>query len=350
MVLPAPRRPIRDRGFTLVELLVVIAIIGVLVGLLLPAVQSARESARRSRCTNNHKQLGLGIHNVISAQNDQFPFNRDAMKGNGGTNTGTTMWRLSNNGSFSWISMALRVMDYEDAVRGLDYTQNSNAGPNLAISQRIIPGLLCPTNSTQSKQVSTLIDNEGAGGGTNFGRTDYGGSLGHIWAGWKDCSAVPDFPDTRTPSRFTRGSAGTPWIPQTNLSDQPTINGVFMFATPRLLSEIRDGTSKTIAVVEDMHWRGGNVDPFDFNANDVCSWMSSVAAVTTLRNPLNNTNPTWQLGAGDRRCSGWSSFHPGGAHAMYADGSVQFFNETIDHIVRYSLVTIRGGESVSVGD
>lgn len=54
-------------GFTLVEVLVTISIMGVLAALLIPAVLAAREAARRIECTNNLKQIGIGIASYASA-------------------------------------------------------------------------------------------------------------------------------------------------------------------------------------------------------------------------------------------------------------------------------------------
>ena len=60
-------------AFTLTEVLAVLAILSILTALLLPAVQSAREAARRISCQNNLRQIGIAVHNYMSAHRQMPP-------------------------------------------------------------------------------------------------------------------------------------------------------------------------------------------------------------------------------------------------------------------------------------
>ena len=123
-------------GFTLIELLVVIAIIAVLIALLLPAVQSAREAARRIQCTNNLKQMGLGLHNYESVAG-AFPPS-ESCRGQGNTVTWT--------GGFSVHARVLPFLE-----QGARSTRSTSSSAILDAGQRhgrhqAMSSFVCPSD------------------------------------------------------------------------------------------------------------------------------------------------------------------------------------------------------------
>lgn len=58
--------------FTLIELLITITIIAILAGLLLPVLHSAREKGRAISCTNNLKNIGIGMAAYLNDSQDEL--------------------------------------------------------------------------------------------------------------------------------------------------------------------------------------------------------------------------------------------------------------------------------------
>jgi prepilin-type N-terminal cleavage/methylation domain-containing protein/prepilin-type processing-associated H-X9-DG protein len=429
------------QGFTLIELLVVIAIIAVLIGLLLPAIQKAREAAARLQCANNLKQMGIAINAYLS----EFKHFPDAGEGTlfyqestNSTNTGvgagfnsnTTASVTSGAGynllakdgltpagadtlalnptglAITWFypngvatanfnsvsisgttattgatpftsqSVFTRILPFLDGadqiVAGYDLRfpyNDTNAPRNQAIAQNVINAFLCPTNSLRP---NSGLDSSG------YGYTDYGPTV------YTDLDPV-----TGVRNKTQRLNGG--------------LHGTADGAGPTL-ADIKDGTSNTIAIAEDVGryegMPGAYVDPLFGAANAATGtnqarsfwrWAepdngfgvsgdptavtkdpTTVYTSQTLGNPgggsfqqgtqsspgkkaqaINNNKvpfggPSNCLWASSTNCGPNDeifSFHGNGANVVFLDGHVTYLNETIDPVVLRRLVT--SGESVA---
>lgn len=319
----------RLRGFTLIELLVVIAIIAVLIALLLPAVQQAREAARRTQCKNNMKQLGLAIHNYHDTFG-KFPLNRLSNR-NVGTNFMTATW-----GTLGWLAMILPNIDQAplfNTINASDRTganeciiSNGSQASNVAARRRVITAFLCPSNPQEPVQSNGSGGGDDWGSGLDGGRTDYVGNMGWMNAAHRDC-----------PEGIYGGNwNGAAWADTSDIGTLSGCNGVIGWQGCIGIAQILDGTSTTMAVLEDHHWTS-KATPGTQQADNL--WMGGYAIHST-KMPIN-----WDP-AGDFRCDQWSSVHVGGAHGLLADGSVRFVSENIDWQIRRALGTRIGAETL----
>ncbi len=368
------RRAVR-RAFTLIELLVVIAIIGVLLGLLLPAVQKIRESANRTKCANNLKQIGLALHNYHDAKG-RLP----AAKIHSGTGTRLQASYKGPEVNFvgkpfkvynhtGWVAL-LPYIEQDNLFRRYDYNQPSvnscsSAGldngetwlggraqwdnafgtTNADVVGTFIPTYTCPTDHSPPEVVwdnghpADLLAHPPvlelpwyhAFSRQNARRSSY------LFASYMDTDA-----DAKYPAHKPAGAFGT--------------NGAASF---RL---VKDGLSATIFVGESRQDKVGKFEndivhnvygPYWGSGTHTCCHgiVKDKDGDETHhfnypygRNVLGLTDQSGVLQAAYT----FGSWHTGGAHFLFGDGSVRFLYDSMPLATFQALNSINGGESASV--
>ena len=308
------------RGFTLIELLVVIAIIAILIGLLLPAVQKIREAANRMKCSNNLKQIGLGIHNYHDT-NGFLP--RNAGAGAGYNNASVNSW--------SWLAQLLPFVEQDNLFRGGTQPLTNNPQPALNNSLQPSTGIqtcatvvnvyICPSDNAGRK---TYTDRDNMPSGWTMGSTNYKGVCGSNWA-WGSFTNVG-------PSGNSNGlDAGDGVFYRT---DGQTNTGLG-------LAGVTDGLSNTFFAGEDLPSRNGH-----------CSWPFFNHATGTCAIPLNNAMQTGQPGFNNFRdwpnVYSFRSNHSQGANFLLGDGHVRFVRQAVDLAVYRAYATRAGGETATL--
>lgn len=309
------------RGFNLIELLVVIGIIGLLVGLLLPAVQAAREAAARSSCQNNLKQIGLAAENFHSTRGTLPPSSVDVR----------TIIPVQYRGSgidLNWQVLLLPYIDesplWKTTLDAYKIDLNSAQNPPHIGLATIIRIYACPSDG---RVMAPIRDDKG-----------YIAAYGS----------------------YEGVSAGTGKVnPSNPVFILPANDGAMHFGRGISIPEITDGSSQTLLIGErppagrylagawyttswaETAWR---YDDYSFGRHAAmpADWPFNVGRCRgpfhfgpgRLANPC-DFNHFWSL-------------HPGGAHFLFADGSVHFLTYSAASVM-IPLATRAGGEVIDGG-
>jgi prepilin-type processing-associated H-X9-DG protein len=287
---------------TLVEVLVVIAIIGTLIGLLVPAVQRVRDAMIRARCLNQMRQIGLALHQYHDAQRSLPP----CMSYHDGADPHPFL---------SWNTRILPFLEQQALWEGAEqaYALNRSFYPNPPHTNRtvVMPLFSCPADP-RTLTVELLAD------GQRVTFTDYLGVEG---------------------------------------TNHYRLDGVLFVDSHVRLADITDGASNTLCVGERPPsadgilgwWYAGEGQSKDGSGDMVLGvreYNEGQYGRDCPRGPY-----SFGPGRAQNQCDAFHfwSLHIGGAHFLFADGSVHFLPYSAASILP-ALATRSGGESISVPD
>ena len=342
-------------AFTLIELLVVIAIIAVLIALLLPAVQSAREAARRAQCTNNLKQIGLGLFNYESSTGS-FPPSGESTNFNVGPPAGTQFV----DGGWSAVARILPFMEGNVSFSALNFNVDYNeaTGMNYTGASTVVNIFLCPSATRSPDGGRDGVDPYDVASQQNngYGYTDYGPTNYVDIDPFGQLTYAANFPATPYRNKFSR------------------VNGLLHQGKTRI-AEVTDGLSNTIMIGEDAardprydspyteaYYDGVNPRPILGQGPAGLSvpayrrfwrWAEPDSAFGVSGAPNNKYRPDHELVAwtetGPFLAQGTNagnndelfSFHPGGINVLMGDGSVRFLKDSVNVVTLRALVSSR---------
>jgi prepilin-type N-terminal cleavage/methylation domain-containing protein/prepilin-type processing-associated H-X9-DG protein len=341
----------RRHGFTLIELLVVVAIIAILIGLLLPAVQKVREAAHRTRCASNLRQIGIALH-AFHDLHSRLP----AAKIHSGSAGNAQPQYRGPEGDFraiefrvynhtGWVAL-LPHIDQGPLFQRYDYrnpSANSSFGGGLdnstlggtANANADVVGSLVPTYECPADGNTEVVSNDNGHPGDpaasppipyippyhihsrqNARRSNY------LFATYTDTDNTPRYPNGRITGPF-----GT--------------NGAARF------EQITDGLSGTILVGESRQEHTNvNFGPFWGSGTHTCCH----GIVTDPKWHINYPYGEREMGSRGKAALlqyawGFGSWHPGGAHFLFGDGSVQLLSDRMKFETFQALHTINGAEA-----